>query len=178
MNIGSQIKKIREFFNLSQVRFAHELGITQAHVSKIEHGLEKPSEQLLLALCWRYGIRKEWILTGEGKMLLDIDLYLRHILELYGENLFRESALYLKLQNEAALGLPSEQEEIADQEFLEMIQYLMKLWKTGNRDLQGWIKIQFKEAFPKFVASQSKPVASQIPSKRTPNDSINKKLPE
>ncbi len=178
MNIGSQIKKIREFFNLSQVLFAQELGITQAHVSKIEHGLEKPSEQLLLALCWRFGIRKEWIMTGDGKMLLDIDIYLRHILELYGEEICRESAVYLKLQNEAAMGFPSEQEGIADEEFLEMIHYLMKLWKTGNRDMQGWIKIQFKEAFPKFEASQSKPVASQTPSKKTSNDSIHKKLPE
>jgi transcriptional regulator with XRE-family HTH domain len=165
MNIGNQIKKIREFFDLSQVNFARELGITQAHVSKIEHGLEKPSEQLLLALSWRYGIRKEWIVYGDGAMMLDIEVYLQYILELYGEEKFHKSTVYLRLQNEEAAMLSCKQEGLADEEFIEMIQYLKKLWSTGNRDLQGWLKIQFKNAFPKFEESQKKTIASQAASK-------------
>jgi transcriptional regulator with XRE-family HTH domain len=165
MNIGNQIKKIREFFNLSQVNFARELGITQAHVSKIEHGLEKPSEQLLLALSWRYGIRKEWIAHGDGNMMIDIEVYLRHILELYGEKEFHKSTVYLRLQNEEAAMLSCKQEELADEEFIEMLQYLQALWETGNRDLQGWLKIQFKNSFPKFEESQKKTIAPQTASK-------------
>jgi transcriptional regulator with XRE-family HTH domain len=165
MNIGNQIKKIREFFNLSQVNFARELGITQAHVSKIEHSLEKPSEQLLLALSWRYGIRKEWIVHGDGNMMLDIEVYLQHILELYGEEKFRKSAVYVRLQDEEAAMLSYKQEGLTNEEFTEMIQYLKELWATGNRDLQGWLKIQFKNAFPKFEKSQKKTIAPQTASK-------------
>ena len=49
--IGERIKFVRKSNNRTQVQFARELGISQTHISKIEKGVEHPSEMLLLFIC-------------------------------------------------------------------------------------------------------------------------------
>jgi transcriptional regulator with XRE-family HTH domain len=159
MNIGSRIKKIREIFNLSQTDFASGLGVSQAHISKIERGFENPSAQLLFAISWRYGIREEWIVNGEGDMLLDVEEYFQHILKLYPLEKIKTGLMRLGLMN--GITMLQREKESFDGEFLEIIEYLKELWKTGDRDLQGWLKIQFKNAFPKFEEAQKKRTTTQ-----------------
>ncbi len=66
--IGERIKLIRSNRKLTQEAFAQILGISHAHVSKIENGKEAASLTLIKLICMEYGIRKEWLLQGELPM--------------------------------------------------------------------------------------------------------------
>ena len=65
--IGERIKFVRKSNNRTQVQFARELGISQTHISKIEKGVEHPSEMLLLFICSMYGCSIEWLKSGIGE---------------------------------------------------------------------------------------------------------------
>ncbi|MCL4514711.1 MAG: helix-turn-helix transcriptional regulator [Firmicutes bacterium] len=43
------------------------------------------------------------------------------------------------------------QEAGGDPELFLMISYIRELWFSGDYDLRGWVKIQFKKAFPDYV---------------------------
>ena len=68
MHLHNRIKKIREHFHLSQLAMSESLGISRAHVSRIETGAAEPSEQLLKLICATWAIDENWLRTGQGKM--------------------------------------------------------------------------------------------------------------
>ena len=47
MTLGDRINFVRKDNKMNQSEFAKTLGISQAHVSKIEKNIENPSETLL-----------------------------------------------------------------------------------------------------------------------------------
>lgn len=51
---GAQIKEIRQKHGLSQQEFGARLGVTHAHISKIESGKENPSETLLRLIRYEF----------------------------------------------------------------------------------------------------------------------------
>lgn len=51
---GAQIKEIRQKYGLSQQEFGSRLGVTHAHISKIESGKENPSETLLRLIRYEF----------------------------------------------------------------------------------------------------------------------------
>lgn len=61
MTLGERFKFVRKNNELNQKEFAQRLGISQAHVSKIENGSEKPSETLLLFVSYLFAINIEWL---------------------------------------------------------------------------------------------------------------------
>ncbi|MFN3481222.1 MAG: helix-turn-helix domain-containing protein, partial [Thermodesulfovibrionales bacterium] len=69
ITIADRIKQIRQHFNLTQQAFARSVGISQSFLSELEKGKTEPSQPLILAICYRYSINKDWLLTGEGNML-------------------------------------------------------------------------------------------------------------
>ena len=64
--LGERIKKIRKENKVTQNEFAKILGVSQTHISKIEKGIEKPSETLLLFMSYRYSVDINWLKSGEG----------------------------------------------------------------------------------------------------------------
>jgi transcriptional regulator with XRE-family HTH domain len=48
--LGKKIKTIRKQLEMTQVDFAHHLGITQGRLSEIEQNKTKPSADTLIAL--------------------------------------------------------------------------------------------------------------------------------
>ncbi|TFE19617.1 helix-turn-helix transcriptional regulator [Cohnella luojiensis] len=48
--LGQKIKSIRKQLEMTQVDFAHHLGITQGRLSEIEQNKTKPSAETLIAL--------------------------------------------------------------------------------------------------------------------------------
>lgn len=52
---GAQIKEIRQKNGLSQQEFGARLGVTHAHISKIENGKENASETLLRLIRYEFG---------------------------------------------------------------------------------------------------------------------------
>ena len=55
---GAKIKEIRQKNGLSQQEFGSRLGVSHAHISKIESGKENPSETLLKLIGYEFGMDK------------------------------------------------------------------------------------------------------------------------
>jgi len=69
-DVGFRIRNLRQSLGQTQKEFATDLGIVQGFLSAVESGKKTPSDTLLIALCQVHGIRREWLLTGEGEMKL------------------------------------------------------------------------------------------------------------
>lgn len=63
--IGERIRFLRKKECLmTQVEFAEQLGVTNAHISKIEKGLTMPSEALIKLMCKSFNVSEHWIKDG------------------------------------------------------------------------------------------------------------------
>jgi repressor LexA len=67
MNLADRFKQLRLSMGLTQNSFADSLGIVQGYLSSIERGKKIPSHILLMALCYIYGVREEWLVDGVGE---------------------------------------------------------------------------------------------------------------
>lgn len=95
--IGERIKFVRKSNNRTQVQFARELGISQTHISKIEKGVEHPSEMLLLFICSMYGCSIEWLKSGIGESRKEPEDLEDALLAIYRKNSLRFYELLYKL---------------------------------------------------------------------------------
>lgn len=83
---GEMIKAIRQRYGLSQQEFGARLGVTHAHISKIESGKENPSETLLKLIKYEFkvdkflGVPSSTVTKPKIKQYLNIleDLMLKH----------------------------------------------------------------------------------------------------
>lgn len=66
--MNKRIKEIRQSENMSLVKFASKIGISDSAVKKLETGENNPSEQTIRAICSEFGINRLWLETGEGEM--------------------------------------------------------------------------------------------------------------
>ncbi len=67
--ISQRLRAIREFTGLSRERFANLLGVGMSSWQKYEDNLAFPGGNVLLSLCEK-GYSADWVLTGNGSMLL------------------------------------------------------------------------------------------------------------
>ena len=65
-SVGDRVKQVRKEERLTQAKFADDMAISQAHVSKIEKGVEHPSPTLLRLISLKYAINEEWLIDGSG----------------------------------------------------------------------------------------------------------------
>lgn len=66
--MNNRIREIRQHSNLSMKAFGDRLGISSAAVSKIETGINAPSEQTIRAICSEFSINRDWLVDGIGEM--------------------------------------------------------------------------------------------------------------
>lgn len=64
-NINERFRKIREELEQSQEDFAKKAKRTRSEIKNIEYGKTTPKPEVIDAVCDAWGIRKEWLLTGE-----------------------------------------------------------------------------------------------------------------
>jgi phage repressor protein C with HTH and peptisase S24 domain len=64
--IGNRIKELRKELGLTQEAFGKKIYREKSIISKIENDEVELSSSMRLAICSVFGIREEWILTGEG----------------------------------------------------------------------------------------------------------------
>lgn len=69
MTIGERVKKVRKHFDLTTTSFGKQIGVTNASVSMMENGKTNVTERTILAISKEFGVRKEWLRNGSGKML-------------------------------------------------------------------------------------------------------------
>lgn len=67
--MNGRIKYLRkEILELSQKDFADKLGLSENFVWMIEKGTRTPSDRTISDICREFGVREEWLRTGELPM--------------------------------------------------------------------------------------------------------------
>lgn len=75
MTINERIKFLRKEKGLTQKTLASALGITQSGVSFLEQEGSSVSDQTIKLICTVFGVREEWLRTGEGEMYSSAELF-------------------------------------------------------------------------------------------------------
>jgi transcriptional regulator with XRE-family HTH domain len=70
--INERIKAIRMKLQLSQKEFGKQIGISDAAVSKLEKGINNPSEQTIFLICSEFNVNAEYLKDGaDAPMFLE-----------------------------------------------------------------------------------------------------------
>lgn len=70
MTLGERIKKLRKALDLTQQKFAEQIGTTQNVLANYESGRRNPSASAFNNICKTFNINETWLRTGEGEMFL------------------------------------------------------------------------------------------------------------
>lgn len=89
--IAERLKKIRSEYELTQKEFSKRIGVTNAHISRMEKGITIPSESLVKLICKEFGVNEEWLKEGLEPMYID-EFYIDEIL-------YNSTMLFNKLLN-------------------------------------------------------------------------------
>lgn len=116
--IGIRIKTIREQVDMTQEEFAEVLEISPSEVKNIEYDKLKAIDKkrpLFKLICWEFGVSRDWLLYGEGDMLLSDDA-----VDLFTENIraTKNEATLLK----SLMDIPPDDRE-------QLYKYLIALFK-------------------------------------------------
>lgn len=71
-NIGTRIALVIETLGLKKVEFARAIKVDQSFISQVTAGKRNPSDRTIFDICREFGVREEWLRTGEGDMLLPV----------------------------------------------------------------------------------------------------------
>lgn len=66
MTEGGRVKWLRRELGLTLEKFGEKLGVQKSAISKLEHDQCSISDQMAKSICREYGVREEWLRTGEG----------------------------------------------------------------------------------------------------------------
>ena len=66
--MNTRIKFLRKNSGLTQEKFAERIGLKQNSIALIESGKRNISDQAILSICREFGVREEWLRTGNGEM--------------------------------------------------------------------------------------------------------------
>lgn len=59
---------LRKKLGLTQKQFGERIGVQRGTVTNYEIGRNIPTETVRLMICREYGVKREWLETGEGEM--------------------------------------------------------------------------------------------------------------
>lgn len=66
--MNARIKEIRNSVHMTQEEFANRICIGKSALSRLESGVNNPSDQTIKLICSEFGIRREWLETGAEPM--------------------------------------------------------------------------------------------------------------
>lgn len=69
-SVQQRFAVLRKHLGLSKKKFAEELRVSPAHITGVESGKSTPSRMLIRLVALVFRANEDWILTGEGPMLL------------------------------------------------------------------------------------------------------------
>ena len=70
MTLGERIKKLRKELDLTQQKFAEQIGTTQNGIASYEIGRREPSAAVVNNICKTFNVNEQWLRTGDGEMLI------------------------------------------------------------------------------------------------------------
>lgn len=147
MTLGERIKKLRKALDLTQQKFAEQIGTTQNVLANYESGRRNPSSSAFNNICKTFNVSETWLRTGEGEMFLvktrdeEIAAFLS---DLKGGSDFRQKFI-------SVLSRMTEDEwAILEKKVLELVQEVQKdaQKKEGNELVQQGelIRSQYRSA--------------------------------
>jgi transcriptional regulator with XRE-family HTH domain len=69
--IEDRIRFLRGYVNKSQAEFAESVGLTKNYISLVETGKRNLAERTAKDICRIYKVNYQWLLHGDGDMLMD-----------------------------------------------------------------------------------------------------------
>ncbi len=76
--LRDRIKAIRKNAGMTQQQFAEKLGVSRNTIATYETSVRVPIDAIIVSICREFGVREEWLRTGEGAMYqkttLDLEL--------------------------------------------------------------------------------------------------------
>ena len=69
MSVGSRIKEVRDFFDLTQQEFADRLRIKRGAVANYELERNAPIDAVISLIYREFNVREAWLRDGTGEML-------------------------------------------------------------------------------------------------------------
>lgn len=73
MTVNERIREVRKSHNLTMDKFGERIRISKVSVSRIESGINNPSDQTLSLICREFNISEEWLRHGTGDMYIKSD---------------------------------------------------------------------------------------------------------
>ncbi len=67
---SENLKSGRKTLEITQDVFAESLGVTGGYISDLEKRKRMPSETLVLLICLKFGLSRNWLVHNDGEMFL------------------------------------------------------------------------------------------------------------
>jgi len=85
--IQDRLVAVREALEITQRDFCKGIYVSQSYYAQIESGKRPVNDRIIALICSQYGVSKEYLLTGKGKMFSEnlAELQLQHLLEIFNE---------------------------------------------------------------------------------------------
>lgn len=93
--MNERIKKIRKALDLTQQKFADQLGVKRNTVGQWECGINAVTDQVINSICREFNVNENWLRTGEGEMFIELSRD-EQIAEFVGRTLSTESESFKK----------------------------------------------------------------------------------
>ena len=93
--MNERIKKIRKALDLTQQKFADQLGVKRNTVGQWECGINAVTDQVINSICREFDVNENWLRTGEGEMFIELSRD-EQIAEFVGRTLSTESESFKK----------------------------------------------------------------------------------
>jgi transcriptional regulator with XRE-family HTH domain len=78
--IQSRLVELRDELGIKQNEFAKKIGLTNSAVSMIESGRNPLTESNIKLICSMFGVRENWLRTGQGSMFISNSLITNDII--------------------------------------------------------------------------------------------------
>jgi transcriptional regulator with XRE-family HTH domain len=84
--VNARLKEIRTTLKLSQSDFANGIHLSQSSYAKLELEQRGVNNRIIDLVATRYGVNKDWILTGKGDMF-DVrpNVKLQELIDIFNE---------------------------------------------------------------------------------------------
>ena len=137
IEIGKRLKEARAFCGFKQQDVADAVNLSVSYVKNTERGI-KPSIEYLFMVSYLCRVSIEWLLTGIGSGP--------------GEQQQHPAPPDRRESSPQTQKI----EAIFDPDLKQMVDTLKGFMESGDPDLRGWAKIQFKKAFGEQTATVEK----------------------
>jgi transcriptional regulator with XRE-family HTH domain len=71
--INQRIKRLREALGISQREFSRLLSLSAGYISGVEINSRPVNDRLVKQIVSEFGVDKDWLLTGKGRMFIQKD---------------------------------------------------------------------------------------------------------